>query len=144
MHLEQFPTIPASWQNDALAEKWGKVRDLRRAVTGALEVARAAKKIGASLQANPKVFAPAELLAVVKGLPMADICITSDITLSEGNGPADAYALPDVPGVGVVVDLATGEKCLRCWKVLPDVGKHKHPGVCERCDGAVALAQAAE
>jgi isoleucyl-tRNA synthetase len=46
--------------------------------------------------------------------------------------------------VGVVVDIASGEKCLRCWKVLPDVGKHKHAGVCERCTDAVDLVQAAE
>jgi isoleucyl-tRNA synthetase len=144
VHLEQFPTIPESWRDPALAEKWAKIRDLRRVVTGALEVARAAKKIGASLQADPKVYAPAEMLAVVRDLPMDDICITSSITLIEGAPPADAYALPDVPGVGVVVDIASGEKCLRCWKVLPDVGKHKHAGVCERCTDAVDLVQAAE
>ena len=144
VHLEQFPTIPETWRDEALAEKWGKIRDLRRVVTGALEVARAAKKIGASLQADPKVTAPADMLALVQGLPMDDICITSAITMTEGAAPADAYTLPDVPGVGVVVGLAIGEKCLRCWKVLPDVGKHKHPGVCERCDSAVDLIQAAE
>ncbi len=140
VHLEQFPTIPETWRDPALAEKWAKVRDLRRVVTGALELARAAKKIGASLQASPKVFAPAELLAIAAKLPMEDICITSAITLVEGTAPADAYALPDVPGVGVIVDLAAGEKCLRCWKVLPDVGAHAHPGVCARCDGALSRA----
>jgi isoleucyl-tRNA synthetase len=143
VHLEQFPTIPDTWRDDALAEKWEKVREFRRVVTGALEVARAAKKIGASLQASPKVFAPADVLAVVRDLDMNDICITSAITLTDAAPPADAYVLPDVAGVGVVVDLASGEKCLRCWKVLPDVGKHKHPGVCERCDSAVALIAAA-
>ncbi len=137
VHLEQFPTIPANWQDDALAAKWAKVRDLRRVVTGALEIARANKKIGASLQAHPSVYAPADLLDLARGLDMADICITSDITFTEGNDLTDAYTLPDVPGVGAVVNLAAGEKCLRCWKVLPDVGKHTHPGVCERCDSAV-------
>jgi len=141
VHLEQFPTIPAAWRDDALAAKWEQVRDFRRVITGALEIARAEKKIGSSLQANPKVFAPAELIALVRDLPMDDICITSDITITEGAAPANAYVLPDVAGVGVVVDLAQGEKCLRCWKVLPDVGKHKHPGVCERCDSAVAAAK---
>jgi len=145
VHLEQFPTIPDAWRDDALAEKWTKVRTLRRVITGALEVERAAKKIGASLQANPKVFATGELVAAVRDLPMDDICITSAITIAEGVPSADAYALPDVPGVGVVVDLASGEKCLRCWKVLPDVGKHRHPGVCERCADAVdSIAAAAE
>ena len=143
VHLEQFPTIPETWRDEVLAAKWDKVRDLRRVVTGALEVARAAKKIGASLQADPKVFAPADMLAVVRDLAMDDICITSAIDIIEGAPPADAYTLPDVPAVGVVVELASGEKCLRCWKVLLDVGKHKHPGVCERCDGAVNIIAAA-
>ncbi len=138
VHLQQFPTIPADWRDDALAAKWEKVRDFRRVVTGALEIARAEKKIGASLQANPTVYAPADIVAVVKSLPMDDICITSGIDIRTGDVPAGAYTLQDVPGVGAVVELAAGEKCLRCWKVLPDVGKHKHPGVCERCDSAVA------
>ena len=33
--------------------------------------------------------------------------------------------------------LAEGEKCARCWKILPDVGTHAHPGVCSRCDAAL-------
>jgi len=142
VHLEQFPTIPDNWRDDALAAKWDKVRDFRSVVTGALEIARANKKIGASLQAHPKVFATADFVGVVSDLPMDDICITSAITISAGDVPADAYTLPNVPGVGAVVELAAGEKCLRCWKVLPDVGKHKHPGLCERCDGAVTLIEA--
>ena len=145
VHLQQFPTIPEAWRDQALADKWVKVRTLRRVVTGALEVERAAKKIGASLQGAPRVWAPADLRAAVQGLPMEDICITSAITITEGIAPAGAYTLPDVPGTGVIVDVAPGEKCVRCWKVLPDVGKHKHPQVCERCSDAVdTLAAAAE
>ena len=145
VHMQQFPTIPDEWRDQALADKWVKVRTLRRVITGALEVERAAKKIGASLQGSPRVWAPADLLAAVQGLPMEDISITSAITITEGTPPAGAYTLPDVPGAGVVVDLAPGEKCVRCWKVLPDVGKHKHPGVCERCSDAVdQLSAAAE
>jgi isoleucyl-tRNA synthetase len=143
VHLELFPTIPDAWRDQALADKWEKVRTLRRVITGALEVERANKKIGASLQGNPKVWAPAELVAAVRGLPMDDISITSDITITEGTAPAGAYTLADVPGAGVVVELASGTKCLRCWKVLPDVGKHKHPGVCERCSDAVDTIKAA-
>jgi len=137
VHFEQFPNLPAHWRDDGLAQKWAKVRDLRRAITGALELERAAKKIGASLQAHPKVWAPAELIGVAKDLPMDDICITSAITLRPGAAPDGAHTSPDIPGVGVVIDLAEGEKCARCWKVLADVGKHKHAMVCERCSDAV-------
>ncbi len=137
VHLEQFPTVPATWADDALAEKWEKIRRLRRVITGALEVARAEKKIGASLQAAPVVVAPADLLEAASGRDMEDICITSGITLTAGAVPDGAFTLPDVPGVGVVVEMADGTKCQRCWKVLPDVGSHSHPGVCGRCSDAV-------
>ena len=137
IHLQQFPDVPEAWRDDALAEKWSHVRCLRRAVTGALEKERAAKTIGSSLQAHPVVTAPADLIAACADLDMADVCITSDITLQEGVPTADMFTLEDVPEVGVVVNTADGEKCARCWKVLPDVGAQTHPGVCGRCSDAV-------
>jgi isoleucyl-tRNA synthetase len=137
IHLQQFPDVPEAWRDDALAEKWSHVRRLRRAVTGALEKERAAKTIGSSLQAHPVVTAPADLIAACADLDMADVCITSDITLQEGVPTADMFTLEDVPEVGVVVNTADGEKCARCWKVLPDVGAQTHPGVCGRCSEAV-------
>ena len=143
VHLEQFPDIPASWRDNALAEKWAKIRAMRRVVTGALEKERAAKRIGASLQAHPQVWAPADLVAAVRDHHMDNICITSSITITEGAPPDEAYTLSAVPGVGVVVGAATGEKCQRCWKVLADVGAHSHPGVCERCAAAVEIIVAA-
>jgi isoleucyl-tRNA synthetase len=143
VHLEQFPEIPAAWHNPNLAAKWAQVRALRRVVTGALELERAAKRIGASLQAHPQVWAPADMVAAVQGVPLEDLCIVSAITLHTGAAPEDSFTLPDVPGVGVQVNLAAGEKCQRCWKVLPDVGSHRHPMVCERCADAVDLIAAA-
>ena len=65
---------------------------------------------------------------------MAQVTITSAIALTWGASPAGAFTLPDVPGVGVVFEAAEGQKCQRCWQILPDVGTHKHPGVCKRCD----------
>jgi isoleucyl-tRNA synthetase len=144
VHLQTFPEIPETWKNDALAAKWQAVRDVRRVVTGAIEVERAAKRMGASLQAHPHVFAPAETVAVLRGVPMDDVCITSAITIVAGMPPEGSYTIADVANVGVRVELATGEKCQRCWKVLPDVGQHKHPAVCGRCSDAIdTLPQAA-
>ncbi|MFT7192101.1 MAG: isoleucyl-tRNA synthetase, partial [Dinoroseobacter sp.] len=48
------------------------------------------------------------------------------------------FTLDDAPGIAVVFAKAEGEKCQRCWKILPDVGTHGHAGVCERCDEALA------
>ena len=42
VHLQLFPNIPTGWRDDALAEKWRKIRTVRRVITGALEIERAA------------------------------------------------------------------------------------------------------
>ncbi|WP_316015952.1 isoleucine--tRNA ligase [Roseobacter sp. HKCCA0434] len=138
VHLEDFAEVPADWRDDALAAKWARVRAVRRVVTGALEVERTAKRIGASLEAAPVVHvADAELRTALEGLPLADLCITSDITVTGDAAPEGAFTLDDVPGVAVVPARADGEKCARCWKVLPDVGTHAHEGVCGRCETAL-------
>jgi isoleucyl-tRNA synthetase len=146
VHLETFPVIPADWADAALASKWETVTDVRRVVTGGLEKARAEKKIGASLQAAPTLYAPQAVLDIISGPDLADICITSSLTVVAGTPPEGAYTLSDVAGVGVVVTLAEGEKCQRCWKVLPEVGKdsHSHSGVCDRCDDVLTRMEAAE
>jgi isoleucyl-tRNA synthetase len=139
VHLRTFPEVPESWRDDALATKWAKVRRLRRVVTGALELERAEKRIGASLQAAPRVYAPQELADAVADLDFAEICITSDITVVPETPPANAFTLSDVAEVGVVPETAVGEKCARCWRVLPEVGEDASaPELCGRCASAVA------
>jgi isoleucyl-tRNA synthetase len=138
VHLQDMPETPASWRDDSLAAKWDQVRSVRRVVTGALEVQRTAKVIGASLEAAPVVHvADTAVLAALKALDFADLCITSGIQLTADPEPPEAFRLPEVPGVGVVFERAIGDKCERCWKVLPDVGTHKHPHTCARCNAAL-------
>jgi isoleucyl-tRNA synthetase len=123
VHLEQFPVIPADWSNEAVAEKWKGVRAVRRAVTGALEIERKEKRIGSSLEAAPVVHvADAELLKALAGLDFAEICITSDISVVAGEGPAEAFRLDDGTKVAVEPKLAEGTKCARSWKITRDVG----------------------
>jgi isoleucyl-tRNA synthetase len=139
VHLRVLPQVPGEWRDDALAAKWEVVRRLRRVVTGALEIERAEKRIGSSLQAHPVVHAGREYLDAMRGLDLAELAITSAASLVEGAPPAGAFALPEVPGVGVTVGPAAGAKCERCWMVLPEVGRHAdHPGLCERCHDVVA------
>ena len=110
-------------------------------MTGALELARAEKKIGASLQAHPIVYLSAERLEQLKDLNLSEISITSGITISTDPAPADAQTQPDVDGVAVVVNLADGEKCERCWQILPEVGENAtHSTLCHRCADAVGAA----
>jgi len=136
VHLVDFPETPKAWRDDALAAKWEKIRDARRVVTGALELQRTAKVIGSSLEAAPVVFLDRDDLGL-DAEAFAELCITSGLALSIGSVPAEAFTLPDVPGVAVTFHPAQGQKCERCWKVLPDVGTHKHPGTCARCSQAL-------
>ena len=102
----------------------------------AVRVIRAAKELGIhTIQAHSE--ADADMLAALKTVNFADLCITSDISLTADPIPSEAFRLPEIEGVGVVFEKAEGEKCQRCWKILPDVGTHSHPGVCGRCDTAL-------
>jgi isoleucyl-tRNA synthetase len=123
VHLEQFPVIPTDWKNEALAEKWRKIREVRKVVTGALEIERKDKRIGSSLEAAPAVYiADPDLLKALEGEDFAEICITSGISIAPSEGPADAFRLPEVSRVSVVSKLAEGTKCARSWRITTDVG----------------------
>jgi isoleucyl-tRNA synthetase len=150
VHLEQFPDLPASWRDEVLAEKWRKVRNVRRVVTGAIEIERAQKRIGSSLEAAPVVYvSDPDLFATLADIDLAEVAITSDATLVQGDGPPTAFRLDDVKAVAVEVRLAEGTKCARSWKILPSVGSDRaYPDVTPRDAQALrewdALRKAAE
>ncbi|HEY8248056.1 MAG TPA: isoleucine--tRNA ligase [Hyphomicrobium sp.] len=123
VHLETFPEIDPAWRNDELARKWDLVRNVRRVVTGALELERAAKRIGSSLEAAPEVYvADRDMLRALEGVELEEVSITSGARLIAKSPPEGAFTLPDVPGVGVVPKRAEGRKCARSWRILTDVG----------------------
>ncbi|WP_105439007.1 isoleucine--tRNA ligase [Neorhizobium sp. T25_13] len=123
IHLEQFPTVPAEWKNEAVAEKWARIRKVRSVVTGALEIERKDKRIGSSLEAAPVVYVnDPELMKALEGQEFEETCITSDIAIVAGEGPESAFRLPEVQGVAVDPKLAEGTKCARSWRVTTDVG----------------------
>ena len=139
VHLRTYPDIPADWQDAGLADKWATIRRIRRVVTGALELERAEKRIGSSLQAKPIVYIGGEYAAALDGVDLAEISITSDIVVEYGDAPGTAFTIDDVPGVAVVPGLAGGGKCERCWQVLDEVGMEgDDPDICNRCADAVA------
>jgi isoleucyl-tRNA synthetase len=123
VHLRQFPAIPCNWSDEALAEKWRKVRAVRRVVTGALEIERKFGRIGSSLEAAPRVYiADRDLRDALAGVDLAEVAITSGIEVIAGDGPEGAFRLDEVPGIAVVFVRAQGTKCARSWKILEDVG----------------------
>ncbi|CAN5294532.1 isoleucine--tRNA ligase [soil metagenome] len=122
VHLELFAKTSANWLDPELAERWSKIRKVRRVVTGALELERAAKRLGSSLEAAPQVFiSDPDLLAALSGVDLAEISITSGIRIESGEGPAEAVRLPDIAGVAVVPHRADGVKCARSWKYFDPV-----------------------
>jgi isoleucyl-tRNA synthetase len=138
VHLRRFPEVPPAWLDPALGARWERVRRVRRVVTGALEVERRDRRIGSSLEAAPQLFVSAADAAALDGLDLAELAIVSDLELLVAAPPAGAFATADVPGAGVVPRPAEGDKCARCWRVLPEVGAD--PGatdLCRRCSDAV-------
>ena len=140
IHLSTIPEAPAEWEDEEIAEKWAKILEARSVVTGALEIKRASKEIGSSLEAAPKIHvADTALASILKSVDFADICITSGLALEEGDAPKDAFTLEGVQGIGVVFAKAEGQKCARCWKYTTDVGtSSQHPDACARCAEVVA------
>jgi len=139
VHLETFAETPVAWSAPALVEKWNRIRALRRVVTGALEIARRDKVIGASLEAAPILFvdnpADARLFDTVD---LAEIAITSGATVERAEAPAEAFRVGDVAGAAALFQPAEGAKCARCWMVLPEVGTvAAHGDLCRRCSAAV-------
>jgi isoleucyl-tRNA synthetase len=134
VHLTLFPLDFEKFSDEKLAERWETIRDVRRVVTGALELERAAKNIGSSLEASPVIYvSDRNLLATLFDVDLAEVCITSNYEVQEGDGPANAFRLDNVPGVAVVVEKAQGIKCARSWKILPTVGEDKeYPDVSPR------------
>jgi isoleucyl-tRNA synthetase len=137
VHLEQFPAVPAEWRDDALAAKWDEIRALRRRVTVPLEDARRAGAIGASLQASVTLPLGARELALLDAETWAELAIVS--ALDTIYDPQRDSGVLDGNQLEVRVDRAPGEKCARCWRVLPEVGHGpSHAPLCRRCDEAVA------
>ena len=134
-HLEVFPDVPSHWRDEALAKKWSDIRAIRAVVTGALEVARAEKRVGSSLEAAPVVhISDAKLCVALDGIDFAEVCITSDIRVeTEGEASPEAFRLPEVKGVTVSFAPAPGVKCARSWRYFdPAAADPDYPDVTPR------------
>ncbi len=120
IHLDTFPDVPGTWRDDALAERWKTIRDIRRVVTGALEVERGAKRIGSSLQAAPLLHIPAAYAHLLAGLDMAEIAIHLGIGVVVGSAPDGTFTLAG---------------CGRCRRAVPSRRRRKMPTLLESAAG---------
>jgi isoleucyl-tRNA synthetase len=132
IHLQDWPTLPAAWQDEALAAKWGRARALRGHVTARLEFHRKQGELGASLEASGELRVLEPDVALLSDDEWANVCIMSTLKVfHDPNYPAD-----NLPMLNLLLKQDT--KCDRCWRVLPEVGQsHAHPTLCRRCEAVV-------
>ena len=116
-------------KNKELTEKWNKIIELKDVVAKELELERANKTIGNSLDAKVTLYADGEeynFLMSNKEL-LQEVFIVSELAI-EKNERREADK------VGVKVEKADGEKCERCWTYSKTVGEDKeYSTLCHRC-----------
>ena len=133
--LNDFPEASGKVDADFIA-RWEKIHTIRDDVKKALEVARTAKVIGASLEGAVTVYATGAELEFLKSCEdiLATIFIVSSVEIVEGEGGEHKGD----SGIGVTVTHAKGEKCERCWSFSETVGEDaEHPTLCARCRAIV-------
>jgi len=134
VHLELFPEISPNFLKPDLAAQWAELRKLRSVVTGAIEIERAAKAIGSSLEAHPVLYLEdAKWRDALTRVDFAEVCITSDLTIVDGPAPDGAFRHSDAPGAAVVIERAKGIKCARSWRYFdPATADPEYPDVTPR------------
>jgi isoleucyl-tRNA synthetase len=141
IHLEQFPVLPANWHQPALAAKWERLRTLRRRVTIQLELSRQTGVLGSSVQASVTFPLSSEDMDLLDDEGWADMLIVSLVSRKHDPAQDDPANFVEMDPIKIYVN---GTKCLRCWRVLPEVGQsHAHPGLCRRCESVVTAQDAA-
>jgi isoleucyl-tRNA synthetase len=113
IHLEKFPVIPSNWNNQDLKNKWIELIKIRDKCNSSIELKRASKEIGSSLEANLKIFLNDKLLKLSKGTDFSELCITSCAKIDKINKD-------DSEEIFVETNKAEGKKCSVCWKINKD------------------------
>ena len=125
VHLHDFPNVPSSWADEEGDKKIQQLMVLRQSVLRVLETARKDKKIGSGLEAAITITLPKDMYDMVEEFDLADIFIVSDVTVKMGDE------------LKIEWHKASGEKCERCWKILPTVATSPEK-LCARCTSVVA------
>ncbi|MBR5557915.1 MAG: isoleucine--tRNA ligase [Acinetobacter sp.] len=127
--------IPVASTANLISEAdWQTLISVKSAVNKQIEAARNAKLIGSNLSAKVELWANAELKAILDQLDneLRFVLITSTVMVNTFDAAQGEST--EIEGLRVKVSAAEGEKCARCWHVLPDVNTHAaHLGLCSRC-----------
>jgi isoleucyl-tRNA synthetase len=134
--LTDWPEVKEGYYDQKLIDKWDKLLALRKDVSKALELARAEKKIGNSLEAMVELKAADEeqqQLLEAELEQLADLFIVSQAELNDELSQDEVHQ-GEESSVLVKVSEARGEKCDRCWKYDETVGElEEHDDICQRC-----------
>jgi isoleucyl-tRNA synthetase len=135
--LAPFPIVNEALIDTNLEKKWELIISVRDEVNKALEIKRKERVIGNSLEAKVTVYLPMDLYFGLKDYEdfMPTLFIVSQTALISTNElPSDVFTSEILPGLGVKVERAEGEKCQRCWNWRTSVGKIlEAPEICDRC-----------
>src|SRR5258705_3325304 len=119
VHLTLFPDGLAAFRDERLAARRAIIRNVPRLVTGALELERAAKRIGSSLEASPLVYVTdKKIFETLFDVDLAEVFITSNAMVTNEDPPPGAFRLNDVPGVAGGVQKTRGPPRARPWENL--------------------------
>ncbi|MBA1338471.1 MAG: isoleucyl-tRNA synthetase [Pelagibacterales bacterium] len=103
IHLQGFPKIPKSWENKKLYDKWKKFKIIRKVVNAAMELKRASKDIGSSLEADVEIYLDDEYLKIVKDLDLPENFITSKAEAKKMVNDDKFFELDEVKNIKVLV-----------------------------------------
>lgn len=136
--LSSMPDENPDWRFEAVEAKYNALFELRDDVMKALEIARADKKIGKSLDAKLTLYADSESAALLSsfGDELASIFIVSGVSVTTDPAPEGAFTEGKL---GVLVEGADGEKCDRCWMFATEGLKDSEGFVCKRCQNVLGL-----
>ena len=124
----------SKFKNVSVAKKWGKIKDIRKVITGALEKKRADKIIGSSLEAHINVYLSKEMKSNIENIDIAEIAITSSATLMVYESLSPGFSIDEIKGIIVDVKKSNGSKCNRCWKFDNEINSDS---LCNRCKDAI-------
>jgi len=132
--LNDMPTVEA-YGFDADVEDYNKLFDLRDDIMKALELARAEKKIGKSLDAKITVYAKGDNKVLLENFrdELTAICIVSHVAVVDAADTPDGAFVGENADISVLVETADGEKCDRCWMYTTDIVEDGEGRICRRC-----------
>ncbi|WP_163132953.1 isoleucine--tRNA ligase [Agarivorans sp. Alg241-V36] len=122
-------------------EFWAQLITIRDEVNKNLEQARRDKKIGGTLEAKVTLYVDSKLEQVLSQLgdELRFVLLTSEVSLQALTEASDSAAATELDNLKVMVEVASGAKCDRCWHHREDVGQNaEHPSLCGRCVTNVA------